>query len=72
MKTFVRISGGILLTLSYVAPSDARPHANGVGSTQSEPSTYNTDYDSQRKTRNWDNSCLHSVPATYWCSSNGS
>ena len=68
MKTFLTISAGILLTLSFVATSDARPHANREGPTQSEPSYYNPDYDSQRNTRNWDNSCLHSVPAVYWCS----
>ena len=72
MKTFVTISGGILLTLSCVATSDARPHDNREGPTQSEPSNYNPDYNSQTNTRNWDNSCLHSVPAMYWCSSNGS
>ena len=72
MKTFVTISGGILLALSCVATSDARPRANGEAPTQSEPSDYNPDYDGKRNTRNWDNSCLHSVPAMYWCSSNGS
>src|SRR5271165_1415621 len=59
MKTFVTISGGILLTLSCVATSDARPHDNREGPTQSEPSNYNPDYNSQTNTRNWDNSCLH-------------
>jgi hypothetical protein len=68
MKTFVTISGGILLTLSCVATS-ARPHANREGPTQSEPSYYDPDYDSQRNTRNWDNSCVHSVHAAYWCDS---
>jgi hypothetical protein len=68
MKTFLTISAGILLTLSCVATSDARPNANREGPTQSEPSNYNPDYDSQTNTRNWDNSCLHSVPAVYWCS----
>ncbi len=72
MKTFVTISAGVLLALSCVATSDAGPHSNREGQTQSEPSYYNPDYDSQRNTRNWDNSCLHSVPAMYWCSSNGS
>ena len=51
MKTFVTISGGILLALSCVTASDARPHANREGQTQSEPSNYNPDYNS--------NSCLH-------------
>ena len=70
MKTFVTISAGILLTLSCVATSDARPNANREGPTQSEPSNYNPDYqsepsnynpdyNSQTNTRNWDNSCLH-------------
>ena len=59
MKTFVTISGGILLALSCVATSDARLHANRVGQTQSEPSNYNPDQDSQTNTGNWDNSCLH-------------
>ena len=59
MKTFVTISGGILLALSCVATSDARLHANREGQTQSEPSNYNPDYNSQTNTRNWDNSCLH-------------
>ena len=59
MKTFVTISAGILLTLSCVATSDARLHANREGQTQSEPSNYNPDYNSQTNTRNWDNSCLH-------------
>ncbi len=70
MKTFVTISAGVLLALSCVATSDARPHANREGQTQSEPSNYNPDYQSepsnynpdytsQTNTRNWDNSCLH-------------
>jgi len=59
MKTFVTISGGILLALFCVATSDARLHANREGQTQSEPSNYNPDYNSQTNTRNWDNSCLH-------------
>ncbi|MGA9547810.1 MAG: hypothetical protein WBS14_09060 [Rhodomicrobium sp.] len=54
MKTFVTISGGILLALSCVATSDARLHANQVGQTQSEPSNYNPDQDSQTSTRNLD------------------
>ena len=52
MKTFVTISGGILLALSCVATSDARLHANRE--TQSEPSNYNPDQDSQTSTRNLD------------------
>ena len=60
MKTFVTISGGILLALSCAAPSDARMHANREGQTQSEPSNYNPEYqDSQTSTWNLDNSCLH-------------
>ena len=59
MKTFVTISAGVLLALSCVATSDARLHANREGQTQSEPSNYNPDYNSQTNTRNWDNSCLH-------------
>jgi len=60
MKTFVTISGGILLALSCVATSDARLHANRQGQTQSEPSNYNPEYqDSQTSTWNLDNSCLH-------------
>ena len=59
MKTFLTISGGILLALSCVATSDARLHANREGQTQSEPSNYNPDQDSQTSTRNLDNSCLH-------------
>src|SRR5271157_1595601 len=59
MKTFVTISGGILLALSCVATSDARLHPNREGQTQSEPSNYNPDQDSQTSTRNLDNSCLH-------------
>ena len=58
MKTLVTISGGILLALSCVATSDARLHANREGQTQSEPSNYNPDQDSQTRTRNLDNSCL--------------
>ena len=54
MKTFVTISGGILLALSCVATSDARLHANRVGQTQSEPSNYNPDQDSQTSTWNSD------------------
>jgi len=57
MKTFVTISGGILLALSCVATSDARLHANREGQTQSEPSNYNPDQDSETSTL--DNSCLH-------------
>jgi len=53
MKTFLRISAGILLTLSCGATSDARPNANREGPTQSEPSNYNPDYNSQINTRNW-------------------
>jgi len=59
MKTLLTISGGILLALSCVATSDARLHANRAGQTQSEPSNYNPDQDSQTSTRNLDNSCLH-------------
>ena len=59
MKTFVTISAGVLLALSCVATSDARPSANREGQTQSEPSNYNPDQDSQTSTRNLDNSCLH-------------
>ena len=59
MKTFLTISGGILLALSCVATSDARVHANREGQTQSEPSNYNPDQDSQTGTWNFDNSCLH-------------
>ena len=59
MKTFVTISAGVLLALSCVATSDARLHPNREGQTQSEPSNYNPDYNSQTNTRNWDNSCLH-------------
>ena len=54
MKTFVTISGGILLSLSCAATSDARLHANRQGQTQSEPSNYNPDQDSQTSTRNLD------------------
>ena len=57
MKTFLTISGGILLALSCVAISDARVHANRQGQTQSEPSNYNPDQDSEISTL--DNSCLH-------------
>ena len=57
MKTLVTISGGILLALSCVATSDARLHANREGQTQSEPSNYNPDQDSEISTL--DNSCLH-------------
>ena len=59
MKTFVTISAGVLLALSCVETSDARLHANWEGQTQSEPSNYNPDYNSQTNTQNWDNSCLH-------------
>ena len=59
MKTFLTIVAGVLLTLSCVATSDARLHANREGQTQSEPSNYNPDQDSQTSTRNLDNSCLH-------------
>ena len=57
MKTFVTISAGVLLALSCVATSDARLHANREGQTQSEPSNYNPDQDSEISTL--DNSCLH-------------
>ena len=56
MKTFVTIVGGILLALSCAATSDARLHANRE--TQSEPSNYNPDQDSQTSTRNLENFCL--------------
>jgi hypothetical protein len=59
MKTFLTIVSGILLALSCVATSDARLHPNREGQTQSEPSNYNPDQDSQTSTRNLDNSCLH-------------
>ncbi len=36
MKTFVTISAGILLTLSFVATSDARPHNESLRPTQAE------------------------------------
>src|SRR5271166_6139789 len=64
MKTFVTISGGILLAVSCVATSDARLHPNREGQTQSEPSNYNPDQDSQTSTWYLDNSCLHCVATT--------
>ena len=36
MKTFVTISGGILLALSCVATSDARPHNDKLRPTRAE------------------------------------
>jgi len=54
MKTFVTISAGVWLALSCAATSDARLHANRGGQTQSEPSNYNPDQDSQTSTRNLD------------------
>ena len=57
MKAFVTISAGVWLALSCAATSDARLHANREGQTQSEPSNYNPDQDSEISTL--DNSCLH-------------
>jgi hypothetical protein len=71
MKTFVTISGGILLALSCVATTDARLHPNREGQTQSEPSNYNPDQDSQTSTRNLDNSCLHCGETLPFYESNG-
>ena len=71
MRTFVTLSAGILLALSCTAMASAGPQTNREGQTQSEPSSYDPDYDSQKNTRNWDNSCLHAVSARDWCSSNG-
>ena len=51
MQTFATIVGAVLLTLSLVATSDARPHDNRLGPTQSESPYYDADY-SQRNTRN--------------------
>ena len=72
MKTFLTISGGILLALSCVTASDARPHAQRQAPTQSKSPCYDTDY-SQRPTRGWDSSCFQSagLAAMYACSSNG-
>jgi len=71
MKTFVTVVGGVLLALSCVTASNARPHAQRHFS-QSEPPYYDTDY-SQRPTRDWDSSCFQSagLAAMYACNSNG-
>ena len=66
MKTFLTISGGILLALSCVTASDARQHAKQQAPTQSG-SGYDT-------TRDRDTSCFSrptGLPDQYACSSNG-
>ena len=71
MKTFVTISGGILLALSCVATSDARLHAKRQAPTQIEPSYYGSYYDTARDR---DSSCFSrftGLPEQYACSPNG-
>ncbi len=67
MKTFLTISGGILLALSCVTASDARSHANRWAPAQGEPSYYGQE-------RGRDSSCFSrstGLPDQYACSSNG-
>jgi len=67
MKTFLTISGGILLALSCVTASDARSHAQRQAPTQSEPTYYDQE-------RGRDSSCFSrstGLPNQYACSSNG-
>ena len=67
MKTFLTISGGILLALSCPTASDARSHANRQAPTQSEPTYYDQE-------RGRDSSCFSrstGLPNQYACSSNG-
>jgi hypothetical protein len=67
MKTFLTISGGILLALSFVTASDARQHAKRQAPTQSEPTYYDQE-------RGRDSSCFSrstGLPNQYACSVNG-
>ena len=67
MKTFVTISGGILLALSCVTASDARQHARQ----QSGADYYRSDDNS---TRGRDSSCFSrstGLSAERACSANG-
>jgi len=67
MKTFLTISGGILLALSCVTASDARSHAQRQAPTQSEPTYYDQE-------RGRDSSCFSrstGLPNEFACSSNG-
>jgi len=67
MKTFLTISGGILLALSCVTASDARSHAQRQAPTQSEPTYYDQE-------RGRDSSCFSrstGLSNQYACSSNG-
>ena len=67
MKTFLMISGSILLAFSCVTASDARSHANRRAPTQGEPSYYDQE-------RGRDSSCFSrstGLPDQYACTSNG-
>ena len=67
MKTFLTISGGILLALSCVTASDARSHAKRQAPTQSEPTYYDQE-------RGRDSSCFSrstGLSNQYACSVNG-
>ena len=67
MKTFLTISGGILLALSCVTASDARSHAKQQAPTQSEPTYYDQE-------RGRDSSCFSrstGLSNQYACSVNG-
>ena len=70
MKTFVTISAGVLLALSCVTASDARPHANGK--LQLKASSRTTIRITAKPKRGW--IVLFSIcrPCRYYaCSSNG-
>ena len=48
MKTFIKVIGAGLLTLSCVTASDARSHAKRHSPIQSEADYYRSDYDTTR------------------------
>lgn len=57
MKTFFTILGGILLALSIVTTSDARPHNKRLGPNRNEALYYEPDYNfepGQKTTRGLD------------------
>jgi hypothetical protein len=70
MRTFIKIAGSVLLTVSCVTASDARQHARQQPTTQRQTIYDNSDYNN---TRGQDSSCFNStgLPELYACSGNG-
>ncbi len=65
-KGFLTVLTAVLLVAASITPSDARSHHRRSHPPQSEPYYYHTDYDIAARDR--DNSCFHSLPAQFACS----